>query len=81
LTTRKPSSNATIKEEYVRCGKLECPYEHGPYYYAYWKDDNGKLRKKYIGKYHPPVENTNKAKSSSMDHASSDTETEPSNRF
>jgi hypothetical protein len=24
-----------------------CP--HGPYYYAYWKNDNGKLKKKYIG--------------------------------
>jgi len=25
---------------------LGCP--HGPYYYAYWKE-NGKLKKKYIG--------------------------------
>jgi hypothetical protein len=24
-----------------------CP--HGRYYYAYWKDENGKLKKKYIG--------------------------------
>jgi hypothetical protein len=23
-------------------------YPHGPYYYAYWKE-NGKLKKKYIG--------------------------------
>ncbi|MFI5405342.1 MAG: hypothetical protein ACHQ1D_02385 [Nitrososphaerales archaeon] len=42
-------SYATIKEERIKCGKscLMCP--HGPYYYAYWKDDNGKLKKKYIG--------------------------------
>ena len=41
-------SNATIKEERIKCGKscLMCP--HGPYYYAYWKED-GKLKKKYIG--------------------------------
>jgi hypothetical protein len=42
-------SNATIKEERIKCGKscLMCP--HGPYYYAYWKSDRGKLKKKYIG--------------------------------
>ena len=42
-------SNATIKEERIKCGKscLMCP--HGPYYYAYWKDESGKLKKKYIG--------------------------------
>ena len=51
-------SNATITKEYVKCGKWDCPRcEHGPYYYAYWKE-NGKLRKKYIGEYPPSVENT-----------------------
>ncbi len=43
-------SNATIRSEHVKCGKsfcFRCP--HGPYYYAYWKDDNGKLKKKYVG--------------------------------
>ena len=42
-------SHATIREERIKCGKscLMCP--HGPYYYAYWKNDNGKLKKKYIG--------------------------------
>jgi len=42
-------SNAIIREERIKCGKscLMCP--HGPYYYAYWKDEYGKLRKKYIG--------------------------------
>ena len=43
----------TIRKEYNRCGKdkfNKCnSYPHGPYYYAYWKDENGKLRKKYIG--------------------------------
>jgi hypothetical protein len=41
--------NATIREERIKCGKpfcVMCP--HGPYYYAYWKE-NGKLKKKYIG--------------------------------
>ena len=42
-------SNATIREEHIKCGKscLMCP--HGPYYYAYWKGESGKLSKKYIG--------------------------------
>jgi hypothetical protein len=72
-------SNATIRKEYVRCGKLDCPSKHGPYYYAYWKDDKGKLHKRYIGKYHPPLENTNMAKSSNVGHASSDNVADPSN--
>jgi hypothetical protein len=67
--------NATIRKEYVRCGKLDCPSKHGPYFYAYWKDDSGKLKKKYIGKYHPSIA---KLKSSDMDHASNETITDPS---
>jgi hypothetical protein len=48
------SDNATLRQEFVKCGKVECKCSdgeqiHGPYIYAYWKD-NGKLRKKYIGK-------------------------------
>lgn len=43
--------SASIREEFVRCGKencYECP--HGPYYYAYWKDvETKKLKKKYLG--------------------------------
>ena len=43
-------SNATIRPEHVKCGKSFCSScPHGPYYYAYWKEDNGKLKKKYIG--------------------------------
>jgi len=30
-------------------------YPHGPYYYAYWRDTNneGRLKKKYIGEHNP----------------------------
>jgi hypothetical protein len=46
-------SSATIREEYVKCGKPDCNRcKHGPYYYGYWKE-NGKLKKKYIGRYDP----------------------------
>jgi hypothetical protein len=52
--------HATIRKEFVKCGKLRCEQEpHGPYFYAYWKerikndDDSGNMRtilkKKYIG--------------------------------
>src|SRR6266571_5863241 len=51
--SRNIPGNATIRKEFVRCGKEYCLAEHGPYYYAYWKDDSGKLKKKYIGKYSP----------------------------
>jgi hypothetical protein len=42
-------SNAIVREERIKCGKscLMCP--HGPYYYAYWKEGDGMLKKKYIG--------------------------------
>ena len=45
--------NATIRKEYVKCGKTACYHgKHGPYYYAYWKDpETKKLKKKYIGQY------------------------------
>jgi hypothetical protein len=46
-------SGATIRKEYVKCGNPPYGRKHGPYYYAYWRDENGKLRKKYIGKYDP----------------------------
>ena len=53
-------SNSTIKLEYVKCGKSNCNkcsenyhyryHGHGPYYYTYWRDkqNNGRLKKKYI---------------------------------
>ena len=48
--------NATIRKEYVKCGKTPCYHgKHGPYYYAYWKDpETKKLKKKYIGQYLQP---------------------------
>jgi hypothetical protein len=41
--------NATIRKEYVKCGKVLCYHgKHGSYYYAYWKDpETKKLKKKY----------------------------------
>lgn len=46
--------NATIRKEYVKCGKQICQQKHGPYYYAYWKDPKSKrLKKKYIGDHMP----------------------------
>ena len=50
---RSVPENATIRQEYIKCGKKPCYHgKHGPYYYAYWKDhETKKLRKKYIGTY------------------------------
>lgn len=65
-------AKATIRLEYIRCGKRNCkkcfqvsnhdyckPYfYHGPYFCAYWRDGNnqGKLRKKYIGEWNSDLE-------------------------
>lgn len=52
--------NATIRKEYIKCGKQICQQEHGPYYYAYWKDpESKKLKKKYIGDHMPKNEQLN----------------------
>jgi hypothetical protein len=46
--------NATVRKEYIKCGKELCELKHGPYYYAYWKDpESKKLKKKYIGNHMP----------------------------
>ncbi|MFA9445105.1 hypothetical protein [Egicoccus sp. AB-alg6-2] len=38
------------RQEHVRCGKAGCTRcPHGPYWYAYWKED-GRSRKRYIGR-------------------------------
>jgi hypothetical protein len=42
-------ANATIRQEYVKCGDPDCQNSHGPYLYAYWKQDK-KLKKRYVGK-------------------------------
>jgi hypothetical protein len=41
--------NATIRQEYVKYGDPDCQKSHGPYLYAYWKQDK-KLKKRYVGK-------------------------------
>jgi len=41
--------DATIRQEYVKCGNPDCQNSHGPYLYAYWKQDK-KLNKRYVGK-------------------------------
>ncbi len=42
----------TLRSEWVRCGKRcgGCP--HGPYWYAYWREE-GRVRKRYVGKGDP----------------------------
>ena len=51
--------NATIRKEYVKCGKEFClRCEHGPYCYAYWREESGKLKKKYIGRNNPREKET-----------------------
>ena len=52
--------NATIRKEYIKCGKKFCEQKHGPYCYAYWKDsESKKLKKKYIGDHIPTDEKSN----------------------
>lgn len=42
-------SRPTYRQQWVRCGKgcNSCP--HGPYWYAYWRED-GRSRSQYIGR-------------------------------
>lgn len=43
----------TYRQEHVRCGKDGCgACPHGPYWYAYWKE-NGRTRSQYIGRHLP----------------------------
>jgi hypothetical protein len=46
--------NATIRKEFVKCKKPNCyRQQHGPYYYAYWKDpETRRLKKRYIGSHY-----------------------------
>ena len=42
-------AKVTYRREEVRCGKPNCTRcPHGPYWYAYWRED-GKLRSRYLG--------------------------------
>ena len=43
-------SKVTYRQEHVRCGRENCSRcPHGPYWYAYWRED-GRMRSRYIGK-------------------------------
>jgi hypothetical protein len=45
----------TYRQEEVRCGRPTCTRcPHGPYWYAYWREE-GRLRSRYIGKRLPPT--------------------------
>ncbi|HEX2028382.1 MAG TPA: hypothetical protein VHF25_10330 [Nitriliruptorales bacterium] len=49
---RRPGK-VTYRQEQVRCGKQRCrSCPHGPYWYAYWKED-GRTRSRYIGRHLP----------------------------
>jgi hypothetical protein len=50
----------TYRCEFVNCGKCKGGCAHGPYWYAYWKE-NGRLRKRYIGKLDPRPDAQNRA--------------------
>lgn len=42
-------AKVTYRREEVRCGKANCKRcPHGPYWYAYWRED-GRLRSRYLG--------------------------------
>ena len=56
---KKIPRGATLRLEFVTCGR--CPRQHGPYWYAYWKDYRGVTRKQYIGKQLPDDTQVNPA--------------------
>jgi hypothetical protein len=56
VVEERKTPTATLRRELVNCGKGACKScgggsrpSHGPYWYAYWKED-GRTRSKYIGK-------------------------------
>jgi hypothetical protein len=56
------SPSVSLRRQWVRCGKETCTRcPHGPYWYAYWRED-GKRRSRYVGKLEDePVNPTVKA--------------------
>jgi hypothetical protein len=54
LRSKSIPKNATIRREFVKCKRSNCyRQQHGPYYYAYWKDpETRRLKKKYIGSHY-----------------------------
>jgi hypothetical protein len=70
---KKVPRRATLRLEFVQCGR--CPKQHGPYWYAYWKDYRGVTQKLYIGKQlpddtqaNPPMLSRAPADNTSNDH-------------
>ena len=51
--------NATIREEYVKCGKEMCEQKHGPYYYAYCKEPETKKIENACDMSYSPVDEFN----------------------
>jgi hypothetical protein len=51
--------SVTFRQERVKCGKPGCKTcPHGPYWYAYWREQ-GRVRSRYIGRHLPgPAEAT-----------------------
>ena len=46
----KPPGPPTYRQQWVKCGKKTCTRcPHGPYWYAYWRQDS-RLRSRYVGK-------------------------------
>ena len=44
------AGKVSFRQQTVRCGKKGCTScPHGPYWYAYWRED-GRMRSKYVGK-------------------------------
>lgn len=46
------------QQQYRKCGKATCGTcksgpGHGPYFYAYWRDETGRLHSTYLGKDDP----------------------------
>jgi hypothetical protein len=50
ITAEQQFGSLTLRYETVRCGKANCTRcPHGPYWYAYWKED-GRTRSRYVGR-------------------------------
>jgi hypothetical protein len=48
-----PDRSVTFRQERVKCGKPGCrTCPHGPYWYAYWREQ-GRVRSRYIGRHLP----------------------------
>jgi hypothetical protein len=63
LAPRRPPRRQTVtyRQESVRCGQPSCTRcPHGPYWYAYWRQD-GRVRKRYLGKELPEGASTGPA--------------------